>query len=297
MIKKDKILCIVFVFLASIVNAQDFQTHNYFVNDSISLDLDLFLPVQNSSKKTPLVIFVHGGGFKNGNRKGGHNLAKYLITQNIACASITYTLYMKDKSFSCDGILSEKIKAIQIAVSQLWNATAFLIGQSDHINIDTTQIFIAGSSAGAEAVLHAGYWDRNQMQQFDRKLSGAFKYAGIISGAGAIMDLNLITKENAIPTMLFHGDADPLVPYGTAAHHFCPPNSSGWLMLFGSHSIATHLQKLNGTCQLTTFEGGKHSFAGAYFYQNQQHVSDFISNVLSGEKFVLFQNVQTGEIE
>jgi hypothetical protein len=130
------------------------------------------------------------------------------------------------------------------------------------------------------------------MQLFDNGLSAKFKYAGIISGAGAIMDLSLITKENKLPTMLFHGDADPLVPYATAAHHYCPPNSSGWLMLFGSHSIAKHLEMLGGTCQLTTFEGGKHSFAGAYFYQNQQHVADFINKVLSGKKFIEFKSVE-----
>ena len=120
-------LFLVCLCLTITVSAQDFQTHTYFTNDSISLDLDLFLPDLNSSEKTPLVIYVHGGGFKNGDRKGGHKLAKYLIGHNIACASITYTLYMKDKSFSCDGILSEKIRAIQIAASQLWNATAYLI--------------------------------------------------------------------------------------------------------------------------------------------------------------------------
>lgn len=290
--KKNKILFTVFLFLTGAVNAQDFQTKTYFLNDSISLDLDLFLPDHQSSEKTPLVIYVHGGGFSNGNRGGGHKLANYLISQNIACASISYTLYMKDKSFSCDGILSEKVKAIQIAASQLWNATAYLVEQSDKINIDANKIFVAGSSAGAETVLHAAYWDREQMQLFDKKLSSDFKYAGIISGAGAIMDLNMITKENMLPTMLFHGDADPLVPYGTAAHHCCPPNSSGWLMLFGSHTIANHLQKIGGTCQMTTFEDGKHSFAGAYFYQNQQPVGDFIDNVLSGKAFVEFISVK-----
>lgn len=273
------------------VHAQDFQTLNYFTYDTISLELDLLLPEQIDTRKTPLVIYVHGGGFKNGDREGGHAFARHLVEQNIACASITYTLYMKDKSFSCDGILTEKIKAIQIAASQLWNATAFLIDQSEKINIDTTQIFIAGSSAGAETVLHTAHWDKAQMQLFDQKLSSSFKYAGIISGAGAIMDLNLITTENQLPTMLFHGDADPTVPYATAAHHYCPPNSSGWLMLFGSHSIAEHVQKLNGIVQLTTFEGGDHSCAGAYFYQDQEPVSDFIRKVVSGERFISFNYV------
>lgn len=291
--RKHSILIISFLILSIPLSAQDFQSYTYFTHDSISLELDLFLPISNESDtvKSPLVIYLHGGGFRKGNREGGHGLAKELIKQNIACATISYTLYMHDKSFGCDGILSEKIRAIQIAASQLWNATAFLVDQSEILNIDTTHIFISGSSAGAETILHAAYWDRSQMQLFENKLSDKFKYAGIISGAGAIMDLNLITSENQLPTMLFHGDADSLVPYETAAHHYCQPNASGWLMLFGSLSIAKHLEQQGGTCQMTTFEGGKHSIAGAYFYQDQKHVADFVGDVLAGKKFVEYISV------
>lgn len=290
--RKHYISFILFLLLSVPLSAQDFQTLTYFTHDSIRLELDLFLPESSKATTSPLVIYVHGGGFRQGNREEGHSLAKELIKQNIACATITYTLYMNDKSFGCDGILSEKIKAIQIAASQLWNATAFLIDKSEILNIDTAKIFISGYSAGAETILHAAHWDRSQMQLFEYKLSDSFKYAGIISGAGAIMDLNLITSKNKIPTMLFHGDADPAVPYKTAAHHYCPPNAPGWLMLFGSLSIAKHLEQLGGTCQMTTFEGGKHSIAGAYFYQDQKHIADFVNDVLVGKKFVEFLTVK-----
>ena len=45
------------------ITAQEFETHTYFSNDSIELKLDLFLPKKNQNTPTPLVIFVHGGGF------------------------------------------------------------------------------------------------------------------------------------------------------------------------------------------------------------------------------------------
>ena len=293
MIKKYNLLFIIAIFLSVVARAQEFKTYTYFVNDSISLDLDLFVPDNNTSLKTPLVIYVHGGGFSGGDRTGGHNLAKYLFNKNIACASISYSLYMKGKDFGCKGVLSEKIKAIQIAASQLWLATDYLIKKSDEINIDTTKVFIAGSSAGAETILHASYWDRKEMQLFEHKLDKEFKYAGAISGAGAIMDLNLITKTNMIPMLFFHGDKDRLVPYATAAHHYCPPNSSGWLMFFGSLSIAQHLHSLNESFQLITFEGGGHSYAGVFFYQNQQTVVDFITKIVSKEKFRLYKTIKT----
>jgi acetyl esterase/lipase len=292
-----KLLLLTLLFLPFKLSAQEdsiqpSHTLSYFSNDTISLELDLFLPEQGSTKPVPLLLYVHGGGFSGGDRFAGYDLAKVLTDKGMACATISYTLYMEGKSFGCDGILSEKVRAIQIAASQLWHATAFLMGQSESFHIDTTRIFIAGSSAGAETVLHAAHWDRKQMQVFDPALSPEFKYAGIVSGAGAIMDLNLITAENRLPTMLFHGDADDLVPYGIAAHHFCPPSAPGWLMLFGSFAIAQHLQEMGGTCQLTTFQGGDHSFAGEYFFRDQQPVAAFLDRVLSGESFNSYENIK-----
>ncbi|MBI9070937.1 MAG: alpha/beta hydrolase fold domain-containing protein [Melioribacteraceae bacterium] len=293
MTKFKNTLVILILFISFNVTAQEFKTYTYFSEDSLSLYMDLFLPDANLNVKTPLVIFVHGGGFALGNRTAGHSFAKHLISENIACASISYTLYMKGKSFSCDGVTSEKVKAMQIAANQLWQATAYLIGKAGEINIDTAKIFIAGSSAGAETVLHAAYWDRDEMQLYKNPLANSFKYAGLIAGSGAIMDLNLITNRNNIPTMMFHGDKDPTVPYATAAHHYCPSNSTGWLMFFGSLSIAKHLEELNGTCELTTFKDGKHGYAGEYFNKDQYHVSDFINKTLSGEKFITYNIVKT----
>lgn len=273
---------------------QDHQTHTYFRNDSISQKLDLFLPEGGGDKDTPLMIYVHGGGFAGGDRSGGHKFAHYLQSRGIACASIDYTLYAKETGFSCDVVLPEKVKAIQIAASQLWHATDWLIERRDAFNLDTSAIFLGGSSAGAETVLHAPFWNRREMQLYEPALDTGFSYAGVIAGAGAIMDLNLITRENMLPLMVFHGDADPLVPYGTAAHHYCPPDSPGWLMLFGSHSIVRHIEKLGGTCYLTTFEGGGHYYAGAYIHRNQQPAVDFIHDVLEGRHFVKYQRVQAG---
>lgn len=267
------------------LSAQEYKTLTYFENDSLKLELDLFLPDSMPNGKIPLVIYVHGGGFSNGNRGGGHNMAKFLLTKGIATASITYTLYMKERSFGCDGILSEKIKAIQIAANQLWLSTEFFIENQEKFNIDTSKIFIAGSSAGAETVLHAAFWNRELMNIYGMKLPGNFKYTGVISGSGAIMDLNLITRETLVPVMMFHGDKDPVVPFATASHHFCPTNSSGWLMLFGSQSIYNHILNLGGTVSLITYINGNHSIAGAHFYQNQQPVYDFIRQVILGENF------------
>lgn len=274
---------LLFIFVVK-VNATDFTTLNYLHTKTDSLDLDLFLPANAQSESTPLVIFVHGGGFAGGDRPGGHSLGKFLAEKGIASATITYTLYMKNKDFGCKGELTEKIKAIRYGVTDLWEATKYLMANAEKYHLNTKQIFIAGTSAGAETVLHAAYWP-SAMALFGGGLPAGFRYAGIISGAGAIMDLNLIKKENVLPAMFIHGDKDTVVPYATAAHHSCPCDASGWLMLFGSNSIFQHMVDLKANTILYTFPGKDHSVAGNYLYSNQQPVYDFINNVIHYKKF------------
>lgn len=282
--------------LSLIAAAHEHTTLTYFVNDTTKLELDLFLPKTKSKEKLPLLIHVHGGGFAGGNRTHGHHICSYAAQHGYVAATISYTLYMKGKNFSCDGILSEKVKAFQIAANQLWLATGFFINNSAKYNIDTSKIFISGSSAGAETVLHAAYWNRDVMGLYPNKLPKDFTYAGMVSGAGAIMDLNLITKSNALPTLFFHGSCDPVVPYGTAAHHYCPANASGWLMLFGSYSIYNHLITLNQSTHLVTYCGGGHEYSDEMFAKHQPDVIAFLNRILNGEKEQAHTIVTTGKI-
>ncbi|MFN8257778.1 MAG: alpha/beta hydrolase [Bacteroidales bacterium] len=294
MIRYFSILLILLGF-AQLVVSQDYTTITYFKDSKEELKLDLFIPPISGNQKVPLVIFVHGGGFSGGDRTSGHNFCKVLTQNGFAAASMSYTLYMKGKSFSCDGILTEKVKAIQLAVSQLWQATGYLIKHGEKFKIDTTKIFIAGSSAGAETVFHAAYWDRKLMSLYPDPLAEMFHYKGLVAGAGAIMDINLIRKENLIPMLMFHGNCDELVPYGTAPHHYCKTNAPGWLMLFGSYSIYRHVVDFGGGCSLITFCGGGHEYSGELFDANQILVVDFLKHVLAGDKIQDHTIINTGK--
>ncbi|MEM8583009.1 MAG: alpha/beta hydrolase [Bacteroidota bacterium] len=265
----------------------DFQTLTYYEDDLNRLQLDLFLPDGADSIGVPLLIYVHGGGFSGGNRREGHTIGRYLRDRGIATASISYTLLMRNRDFSCGGVTSEKIRAIRTAVYDTWLATSFLLERSELLGIQKDQIFLGGASAGAETILHAPYWVDVLVEEYGQQLPDDFEYAGLIGGAGAIVDINLISEKNHIPSLLFHGDMDPLVPYGIAAHHYCPPTASGWLMLFGSNAIFEHLESLSGTVKLISHIGAGHEIAGYYFNGSaREQVYDFIERVLEGEQFV-----------
>jgi len=283
------LLCVVF----QTAMAQKATTITYFQNDT--LRLDLYLPKKKTLGKLPLVLFVHGGGFSVGERKDGASFCEYLSDNGYAAATITYTLYMKGKKFSCDGALPEKIRAFQFGANDVWLATSYFISNSEKYNIDASKIFISGSSAGGEAVLHAAFWDYKSMNLYADTLPDNFRYAGLVSGAGAIMDINLITPKNVIPMFLFHGNGDSTVPYATAAHHYCKPGSTGWLMLFGSYSIYNHVTAMNSPASLYTFCGGGHEYSGTLFEKTPEPILAFLNDVVAGKKFRNHTIVPTGK--
>ncbi len=293
---KKYILLFITLITFAFAEAQDFKTVTYFANDTLKLEMDIFIPKTKGKDKLPLFVHVHGGGFSGGDRSNDHTISKQAAANGFVAANITYTLYMKGKSFSCDGKLPEKIKAIQIAANQLQEAVVYFLNNQSTYNIDPKKVFISGSSAGAETVLHAAFWDAKMMSLYPGKLPEGFTYAGVISGAGAIMDLNLITPNNLVPVLFFHGSCDTTVPYGTAAHHYCPPNSPGWLMLFGSYSIYNHIISLKGNTRLVTFCGGGHEYSGELFSKDPQQVVSFMMGVLNGEKQQSHTIVATGKV-
>ncbi|MCF8345722.1 MAG: alpha/beta hydrolase [Bacteroidales bacterium] len=273
-----------------------FKTHTYYENDSIQLQLDHFRP-HSPSEKAPLVIFAHGGGFAMGERSRGHAFCQSLSENNISAVSISYSLSMKGKSFSCDGQLNEKIKAIQLAASQVRMATSWCIMHADSLGIDPSKIFLAGSSAGAEAILQAAFQNTSTNILFPVPLPADFSYTGLVAGAGAILDINMINFGNKVPALFYHGTRDPLVPYHIAPHHFCNPSDPGYMMMFGSLAIHQRLIHLNGSSHLMSYCGDGHEHANTPFKSEEtQTVLNFINRVLKGNHFTIHEVFNKGRI-
>ena len=95
--------------------------------------------------------------------------------------------------------------------------------------------------------------------------------------------------------LLFHGSVDPTVPYDNAAHHYCPTNASGWLMLFGGYSIYKHVAELQGTARMVTYCGGGHEYSDEMFAKDQSGIISFMDRVLRGEHFYEHTIIATGK--
>lgn len=222
----------------------------------------------------PLVVYVHGGGFSMGERdnKGIQFFAKRLASRGYAVASVSYRLTMKERGFGCDISASDKVKAINDASDDVLAAVKAILSDKKTFDIDPKKVVLMGSSAGAETVLNMAF-----MHDYQDSLP-EFKYAGVISMAGAMVDVAAINFENAIPTQLFHGTGDGTVPYGVAAHHFCSGKEPGYLMLYGSAPIAERLKGLGTAYYLYSVLGGAHEWAGKPTQSCFDEIIDFLYN-------------------
>ena len=251
------------------------------------LQMDIYQAVGDEQKERPVILFVHGGGFAGGARNEPEimDFCKNMARRGIVAVSMTYTLTMKGQSFSCDQAAENKMATFKHVALEIADATNYLIANSERWNIEPKLIVLAGSSAGAEAVMHAAFWKETQVD-----LPAEFKYAGLISMAGAIADLNWINEESVMPMQFFHGTCDNLVPYGSAPHHYCSEEEVGYLMLHGPGSIMDKLSSMNKGYYLVTGCNDNHVWAGRPFKKYRAEIADFVLNdVLLGKKRQIHQ--------
>lgn len=269
-----------------ITDSVKMDTYTYAFKDNQSLDLDVFTPAFDNQTNRPLILYMHGGGFSGGarNEPGIREFCKRLARHGYVAVTMSYRLTRAGTAtaFGCDCTAKDKLNTFNEAVEDIQDATFFLIKNRDKIGIDPHKIILSGSSAGAEGVLNAAY----QPPSCYGLESGPVSYAGVISMAGAIPDTSRIYEESAIPSLLFHGTCDDLVPYASASHHYCKPDQPGYLILHGAYTIAQKLKQTRTPYWLYTYCNAAHEIAGIPMTSNFDDIIDFCYS------FVLNKNAE-----
>lgn len=270
------------------VSAQTKTTYIYAIKGNDTLKLDVYTPKTISkTEKLPILLWMHGGGFAGGTRdnKDEIKLCEYAANNGYIGVSISYRLLRKDTEtgFGCDCPKEDKLETFKQAVIDYMDAAKYIVEHKDELHVDTSKIIAGGSSAGAEGSLNAVY----MRDHFVDELSSyeSIKFAGVFSLAGAIVNANYITKENAIPTVLFHGTEDDLVPFGTAPHHYCDPSKPGYLILDGSEVIINKLEALETPYYFNIVKNSMHEISDIPF-DELDIVFDFFNKVIINNKVV-----------
>lgn len=200
---------------APIAETIEKQTLAYVERDS-TLYLD-FYQLKGDTGTKPCVIFIFGGGFAGGKRDA-HQYNAYinnLVQNGLKVASIDYRLGLRG-IYDQVGIFNTRplADAIDLAVEDLYQATAFLVARAGELQIDPSRIIVSGSSAGAITSLHGDWYNQNR-HELARLLPKGFQYAGVMAFAGAIFSYEGKPRYDhaPAPTLFFHGSNDQVVPY------------------------------------------------------------------------------------
>lgn len=238
------------------------STHLYATKDGQDLKLDLLVDdaVQVNGKRLA-IIFSFGGGWEGGSRndKGLTSTFEEFTSLGHAVIAIDYRLGVKiakeRKEFTRENGTEMYLRAIEWGVEDIFDATSFVLKQADAWNIDSDQIVLMGGSSGATDSLVAEFNVANETDLARAHLPSGFRYAGVISMAGAFwLEANtpLTFKNTPAPIMFFHGAKDQLVTYdeiqgpfsgyGPVAYfrEFAGPEFPKWFVDYpdGDHIIA-----------------------------------------------------------
>jgi len=251
------------------------DTRVYAVKDGQELKLDMYVLPSETKKDNPCLMFVFGGGFKEGSRDDAAyaDYFTYFAEKGFVVVSIDYRLGMKDAP--TPGIFNTKPlrNAIAMAVADLYSATDYVLQNARELNIDTARIIISGSSAGAITVLQGDYEKRDNKPSAN-VLPEKFRYAGVISFAGGIFSTEGVPSytQAPAPTLFFHGSADKLVPYDKTRFFR--------IGMFGSKSLAKRFREKGYPYMFYSMEGLGHEVAGypmkEFLPEIERFIIDFV---------------------
>lgn len=265
-------------------------TETYDVNGTDTLRLDFYRA--ETKGESPVMIFAFGGGFKGGSRDDASfkPMFEYLVRNGVSVASVDYRTLLKDvtpeRMMSAEGFKANLVAAIDTAAVDFLRATAYIISESGKLGVDTTRIFACGSSAGAITVLQAEYTVCNLPEvAADCGLPAGFNYSGVISMAGAVCSNGApVWSKRPCSMLLFHGDADAIVPFEKA--------TLDGFGLWGSKAISDGLTAAGIPHRFHRVDGASHEVAGTPMTDNPGEIHDFIRAICEGRNDRITKTVE-----
>lgn len=179
----------------------------------------------NTVNPTPILINIHGGGWKSGQKESQTGLETF-FSRGYAVANVAYRLI--------------DVAPAPAAIEDVRCALLYIYKNAKALNIDTNKIVIMGGSAGGHLALMAGLLGNNRSFDTNCPNTERIKVAAIINKYGvtdltplayrnsprdwlglnnmdgdfvkSVSPINYVSQ-NSPPIFIAHGDADPIVPY------------------------------------------------------------------------------------
>lgn len=285
------------------------QIGNAIIATPLDLHLDIFHPKDDTLKKRPMIMFIQGGAFYFGSKddKAPSRWCQHYASQGYVTVSIDYRI----------GFLPTKAsigRAAYRAVQDAHAAMRFLVAHHEEFGIDTTMIFVGGTSSGAVTALNLAFMTNEMRPEYTHKgfmrselgdidtcgnaFKNHFRIRGLVEMWGALPDTAMMKSRN-VPILAIHGDADKVMPY-VYGYPFDVANPLNTLIvdkMFGASSIVDHANKLGYQSRLFTFSGCKHALhldpktkdLNDNFFVVQDVMSDFFYSIIMPEELEIVE--------
>lgn len=260
------------------------ETYLFAEKDTARLYLDIHRPSAGADTlyeglRKPAILYVFGGGFVKGARNEPYVLRWFRMLNDAGYGVVAIDYRLGMKGYKIGNGLIGAAKAMdrfmlsqQMGVEDVFSAVSYL-AQHPELGIDTRNLVIAGSSAGAIISLastHAISCGETA------GLPDGFRFRGVMSFAGGIISRrgapSFPTDPGAV--LLLHGTCDKAVAYKQFG--------DGRRGIWGSSSIAKTMQKKGQNYRIYRFEERAHDVA-AYMCQLFRIEMDFLEkNVIQG---------------
>jgi predicted esterase len=244
--------------------------------------LDLYSPESDTATKRPVIILMHGGGFKFGSKNNSRMKiwGKHFAKRGYVVAAINYR---KRKGNPLQRF-PDLARSCMVAAEDALLAARYLRQHAGRLGIDTERVVLAGHSAGGMTALQAVYSSSEEVNQmlspqtsFTRPSGhNPGKIAAIVNFWGAIFDTTWIMN-TSVPIISVHGSRDRIVPYNFKDNH-----------LYGSAAIHRTAQRSGIPSKLKTYNGFGHElhkhfnplYSGPFARKRWREAGTFASNQL-----------------
>jgi para-nitrobenzyl esterase len=259
------------------------------------LFMNIYQPYNDTLEQRPVVIFAFGGSFIGGSKTSAElvYMSTELAKKGYVCASIDYRL-----ANSAFDLIQEEVmvKTVFKAIQDGKAAIRFFRKDANTDNIykvDSTQIFVGGTSAGGILAINLTYGDEisklpANWQTWATEIGGLEGSSGnpgycshpqgVFAFAGAVGD-TLYIGENAVPFYGSHSTGDQTVRYNYGA----PLQGLAPVELYGSGLIDVRLNNLGVYSELDTYNNSQHPplmESQAVLEETNDNLTAFLFNIL-----------------
>lgn len=272
-------------------------TYVYATKDGQPLKLDCVVDTAvKVTGKRPVIIFSFGGGWEGGARDDGGlaGAIEPFTSRGYTVIAIDYRLGIKiakeRKEFTPANGTQMYLRAIEWTVEDIFDATSLVLKHADDWNIDKDQIVLMGGSSGATSSLVAEFNVANETAFARKHLPAGFRYAGVISMAGAFWlkaDTPLTFKTKPAPIMFFNGAKDQVVTYDEIQGPF------------SGYGPVAYFRKFPGPEYpkwFVDYPQGDHIIAGMPAIDQQNEMISFLQRLVKERQQLSIHTVEEGAV-